>query len=299
MFEQRLMEVSGLVEQRMGMLLDGELLGTAPARLRAAMRHAALAGGKRFRPFLVLESARLFGLRADQAIDAAVAIECVHAYSLAHDDLPAMDNDELRRGQPTVWKAFDEATAILAGDALLTVAFEILARQQTHPNPAVRAELVLGLARSSGASGMAGGQQLDLDAESGRGQDLHTAAGVARIHRMKTAALIAYSAQAGAVLAEAPALARHALAVYGNAMGEAFQIADDLLDAEGDAHAVGKNVRKDAAAGKATSVSTLGVAGARARLLGLEADAIAALEPFGATKQALADAVSFVVRRRR
>lgn len=298
-FEQRLAEAASLVESRLKVLLDGELLVGAPERLRTAMRHAVLAGGKRFRPCLVIESARLFGLRPEQAVDTAAAIECVHCYSLVHDDLPSMDNDALRRGLPTVWKAFDEPTAILSGDALLSAAFEILASGETHASAHVRAELVLRLAQASGAAGMAGGQQLDMDAELAGNPHLHSPAAVMRMHQMKTGALIRFSVEAGAILAEAPAAARQALADYGGALGEIFQIADDLLDAEGDAASVGKGVGKDVSLGKATSVSVLGASEARAKLRELEHDAIAALGSFGEAATTLADAIAFVGRRRR
>jgi farnesyl diphosphate synthase len=297
-FDQRLTEAAGLVESRLTALLDGPLLSSAPERLRAALRHAVLAGGKRFRPCLVIESARLFGLRPEQALDAAAAIECVHCYSLVHDDLPAMDNDVLRRGVPTVWKAFDEPTAILAGDALLSAAFEILASPQAHPKADIRAELVVKLARASGATGMAGGQQLDMEAELGGGAP-HSLAAVMKMHRMKTGALIRCSVEAGATLAEAPAMAQQTLATYAEALGEAFQIADDLLDVEGNQADIGKGVGKDLPSGKATSVAVLGVSGARARLLELERTAISALEPFGASAHVLAEAMRFVVQRKR
>jgi farnesyl diphosphate synthase len=281
----------------LGHLLADPSLGDAPARLAAAMRYAALGGGKRFRPFLVIESARLFGLPPDVALDTAAAIECVHCYSLVHDDLPAMDDDKVRRGRPTVHVEFDEATAILAGDALLTFAFEILARPDTHPDPGVRSRLVLGLARAAGAGGMAGGQQLDLEA----GKQLEGRVGglaeVRSIQDKKTGALIAFAAEAGAMPAGAPEPQRLALMAYARALGAAFQIADDLLDVQGDAATVGKATGKDAAAGKATYVSTLGIAGAKAKLGELEAEAIAALETFGAAAQTLIDAARFVVSR--
>jgi farnesyl diphosphate synthase len=209
-----------------------------------------------------------------------------------------MDNDELRRGQPTVWKAFDEATAILAGDALLTFAFEILGRPTTHADAVVRASLVLGLAEASGGAGMVGGQVLDLASEKGAGSGLHTLDGVRTIQRMKTGALIRFSAESGAILAGATPDRRRALRAYGEALGAAFQIADDLLDAEGDADATGKAVGKDAAAGKATFVTVLGVEGARARLAELNAEARAALAPFGAAASRLIAAIDFVSNRR-
>jgi farnesyl diphosphate synthase len=296
-FEERLGEVAALVENRLAVLLGESALGATPPVLGAAMRHAVLGSGKRFRPFLAIEGARVLGLSDAAALDAACAIECLHCYSLVHDDLPAMDNDELRRGQPTVWKAFDEATGILAGDGLLTFAFELLARPATHPDAAVRASLVLGLAEASGGGGMVGGQVLDLASEKGA-SNLHSLAGVTTIQRMKTGALIRFSAEAGAILASAAPEQRHALCAYGEALGAAFQIADDLLDAEGDAQATGKAVGKDAAAGKATFVTVLGVAGARARLAELNAEARAALATFGDAARDLTAAIDFVSNRR-
>jgi len=295
-FEERLGEIAVLVEKRLAELLSDGALGATPPVLAAAMRHAVLGGGKRFRPFLVVEGARVLGVADGVAVDAAAAIECLHCYSLVHDDLPAMDNDELRRGQPTVWKAFDEATGILAGDALLTFAFELLARPSTHADAAVRAALVLGLAEASGGGGMVGGQVLDLASEKGA-SELHALDGVTMIQRMKTGALIRFSAEAGAILAGATTEQR-ALRAYGEALGAAFQIADDLLDAEGDARATGKAVGKDAAAGKATFVTVLGVAGARARLAELSSEARAALAPFGDAANNLMAAIDFVASRR-
>ena len=297
-FEERLGEIAALVENRLAALLGQDALGATPPVLGAAMRHAVLGGGKRFRPFLVIEGARVLGMSDMAAVDTACAVECLHCYSLVHDDLPAMDNDELRRGQPTVWKAFDEATGILAGDALLTFAFELLARPLTHADAAVRAALVLGLAEAGGSAGMVGGQVLDLASEKGDATSLHTLDGVSTIQRMKTGALIRFSAEAGAILASAAPEERRALRAYGEALGAAFQIADDLLDAEGDASATGKAVGKDAAAGKATFVTVLGVAGARARLAELNAEARAALAPFGEGAHHLAAAIDFVSNRR-
>src|SRR5580692_6362271 len=201
-----------------------------PARLIEAMRYSTLGGGKRFRPFLVVESAALFGVPRQNALMAGAALECVHCYSLAHDDLPAMDNDELRRGQPTAHKAFDEATAILAGDGLLTFAFDILSRPETHPNPAVRVDLVAALARASGLGGMAGGQMLDLAAEGrfdgGRVQQLGETE-VVTLQAMKTGALLSFGCRSGGILGQAPDAERAALERYGSAVGRAFQIADD------------------------------------------------------------------------
>jgi len=270
-----------------------------PRRLLDAMRYASLGGGKRFRPFLVVESAALFGVPERHALMAGAALECVHCYSLVHDDLPAMDDDDLRRGRPTAHKAFDEATAILAGDALLTFAFDILSRPETHPDPAVRAELVMLLARAAGIGGMAGGQMLDLAAE-GRFGDAKTLGEdeVRMLQAMKTGALLRFACVAGAVLGGADAGRRAALDRYGDAVGQAFQIADDLLDVEGDAAVVGKSTGKDAAAGKATMVSIHGVAGARAKLDRLVKDSEAALAPFGGAGAVLVTAARFVANRK-
>ena len=271
-----------------------------PARLLEAMRYAVLSGGKRLRPFLVVETASLFGVARERALAAGAALECVHCYSLVHDDLPAMDNDDLRRGQPTTHKAFDEATAILAGDALLTFAFDLMARDEVHPNPAVRLALVTELARASGIGGMAGGQMLDLDAE-GRFAAKRKLGekDIATLQAMKTGALIGFACRAGAILGEADDTARAALNRYGKAIGQAFQIADDLLDIEGDAATVGKATGKDSAAGKATLVSALGRDDALARLQTLIEDAETALAPFGGKAATLRAAAHFVAARRR
>jgi farnesyl diphosphate synthase len=263
----------------------------------ARVRHATLGGGKRLRPFLTIETASLFGVDAATALEAAIAVECLHCYSLVHDDLPSMDNDEMRRGNPTVWKAFDEATAILAGDALLTLAFEIMAGEETHGDPAVRARLVSGLAIASGAAGMVGGQQLDLEAEAGKGSGLHSLDGVVAIQTRKTGALIRFAAEAGAILGRASASDLQAITAFGTAIGAAFQIADDLLDAEGDAATLGKAARKDAAAGKATFVSVLGLYGARRQLAAMETRAIGALEPLGQRADTLREAAAFIATR--
>src|SRR5262245_19886485 len=200
------------------------------------MRYATLGGGKRFRPFLVIEAAALFGVPQRQALDTAAAVECVHCYSLVHDDLPAMDDDDFRRGRPTVHKRFDEATAVLAGDALLTIAFEILSRPGTHPDPAVRMDLVLGLARAAGWRGMAGGQMRDLEAQGVR-YDLDD---IRLMQALKTGALIEFSVDAGGILGRGSAAERAALKAYARAIGLAFQIADDLLDVEGRVEDIGK-----------------------------------------------------------
>jgi farnesyl diphosphate synthase len=271
-----------------------------PQRLLEAMRYASLGAGKRFRPFLVVESAALFGVPRPQALAVGAALECVHCYSLVHDDLPAMDNDTLRRGRPTVHKAFDEATAILAGDGLLTFAFDILSRPQTHPNPAARIDLVTALARASGLGGMVGGQMLDLAAEgrfdSGRPQRLGERE-VMTLQAMKTGALLGFACRSGGILGEAGEAERAALERYGSAVGRAFQIADDLLDVEGDPALVGKSTGKDADAGKATMVGILGIEGARKRLRELVAEATAALTPFGASAAILTEAARFVAER--
>jgi farnesyl diphosphate synthase len=278
---------------------EGEL--SRPTRLIEAMRYSSLNGGKRFRPFLVVESANLFGVPRRNALMAGVALECVHCYSLVHDDLPAMDNDDLRRGQPTAHKAFDEATAILAGDGLLTFAFDILSRPQTHDDPAVRVELVTALARASGVGGMAGGQMLDLAAEGRFVQKRATQFSeneVLTLQAMKTGALLRFGCEAGGILAAAAPTQRQALSRYGSAVGKAFQIADDLLDLEGDSALVGKATGKDAAAGKATMVSVLGVDAAKARLQQLVAEAEQTLAPFGSGAATLIEAAKFVAERR-
>ncbi len=303
-FAQRLDRIRRLTEARLDALLGAkteppEEDAPPPRRLLDAISHATLGGGKRFRPFLVVESAALFGLSEQEALDTAAAVECVHCYSLAHDDLPAMDNDATRRGQPTVWKAFDEWTAILAGDALLTFAFETLSAPATHPNGEVRLELIAGLARAAGARGMVGGQALDLEAER-LPRDLPLSlAEILHLQSLKTGALITFAAEAGAILGQADNDARRALRTFGTELGLAFQIADDLLDAEGDAATVGKAVSKDAAAGKATLVSLMGIDAARAELKRVEQAAIAALYPFGERAATLIEAAHFVTSRNR
>ncbi len=272
--------------------LDGEI--ARPPRLLAAMRHGALGGGKRLRPFLLAETAALFG-RDDAAVwRVAAALECVHCYSLVHDDLPAMDDDDLRRGQPTVHRAFDEATAILAGDSLLTMAFDVIASPDTALPDSCRNELVSCLARAAGAGGMAGGQMLDLLAASQPpGED-----GIIRLQAMKTGALIRFACEAGAIAAGAPAQDRERLAEFGSAIGLAFQLADDLLDLTSDAAQMGKATGKDAAAGKATLVALNGNEWACRQLDGLVAQAIALLEPYGARAAILVAAARFSAARR-
>jgi len=264
------------------------------ARVYEAMRYAALAPGKRLRPFLVLAGARLFGVARRCALQVATAIEMVHAYSLVHDDLPVMDDSDLRRGRPTCHKEFDEATAVLAGDGLLTAAFGVLADPDTHGDPAVRCELVAALAAAAGAAGMVGGQMIDLIAEH-RTLDIGA---ITRLQRMKTGALIAFSCEAGAILAKAPNEPRSALRGYAHDLGLAFQIADDLLDVEGSAAETGKPVGTDAAAGKATFVSILGVSRARAQAELLVGQAVAHLDLFEQRAELLREAARFVITRR-
>ncbi|MFY9639897.1 MAG: polyprenyl synthetase family protein [Rhodomicrobium sp.] len=293
-FTERLEAHASRLERHLDEWLTPARLGPAAPRLLEAMRYGTLGGGKRFRPFLVIESAALFGIDCEQALNAAAALECVHCYSLIHDDLPAMDDDDLRRGRPTVHKAFDEATAILAGDGLLTLAFEILAAPDTHPNPAVRAGLGLALARASGVAGMAGGQMYDLEAP---GKNL-SEADIRLLQRMKTGALITFGCVAGGILGEASESNIAALRAYGDALGAAFQLADDLLDAEGDAALVGKATGKDSEAGKGTLVSLFGIEAAHTKLEEIKAEALAALVPFKPRDEILAEAAEFVVARK-
>jgi len=289
-------EASEITANLTDALLD-RLLAVPPgleARVYEAMRYSALAPGKRLRPLLVLAGARLFGVARRSALQVAAAIEMVHSYSLIHDDLPAMDNSDLRRGRATSHKEFDEATAVLAGDGLLTMAFEVLSHPDTHGDPAVRCELVSALAGAAGAAGMVGGQMIDLIAEKRR---LDIGA-ITRLQRMKTGALIAFSCEAGAVLAKAAPEVRLALRGYAHDLGLAFQIADDLLDVEGSAAETGKPVGADAAAGKATFVSILGVDRARAQAELLVGQAVAHLELFEDKAELLRQIARFVVDRR-
>lgn len=284
------------VATRLTDALIERLLAVPPgleARVYEAMRYSALAPGKRLRPLLVLGGARLFGVAQRSALQVAAAIEMVHAYSLIHDDLPAMDNSDLRRGRPTCHKRFDEATAVLAGDGLLTIAFAVLAHHDTHGDPAVRCELVSALATAAGGAGMVGGQMIDLIAER---QPLDIGA-ITRLQRMKTGALIAFSCEAGAILAKAAGELRTALRGYAHDLGLAFQIADDLLDVEGSAAETGKPVGADAAAGKATFVSILGVERARAQAGLLVDQAVAHLDLFEQRADLLRQVARFVITR--
>jgi farnesyl diphosphate synthase len=299
-FQQKLIARAGDVEHALDGLLSGETRPgerRRPERLLAAMRHAALGGGKRLRPFLTLETAGLFGVPVAAALRAACAIELVHCYSLVHDDLPAMDDDDLRRGRPTVHKAFDEATAILAGDCLLTYAFEIAADPATHADPALRAGLVQMVARAAGLGGMAGGQALDLEAE--RRDVALSLDETIEMQAMKTGALLAVAVEAGALLGGADGPQSAALSRFGQAIGTAFQIADDLLDHRGDAATLGKRAGKDAARNKATLVARLGVEAAERRRDALVDEAIAALRGVGAGSRAddLVEAARFVAGR--
>lgn len=294
-FAQRLEQCAWLTEAELSRLINAEAGKGTPTRLVAAMRHAALAGGKRLRPFLVVESAGLFGVDAQAAGRTAAALELLHCYSLVHDDLPAMDNDDLRRGKPTVHKAWDEWTAILAGDALLTLAFEVLADPLTHADAAIRSELVLLMARAAGPAGMVGGQALDLAFDKLQDPPSPDIAHVTRLQGMKTGALIKVACEVGAVLGRADAGQRRALCAYGEALGAAFQIADDLLDIEGDAAVVGKALGKDQ--NKATMASVLGVGPAKLRLAALQSEAVEALEPFGSRADVLRQAAAFVAER--
>jgi farnesyl diphosphate synthase len=267
----------------------------ARARLFHAMRHAAIGGGKRLRPLLVVAASRLFAVDAHCALRAGVAVEAVHVYSLIHDDLPAMDDDAMRRGKPTVHVAYDEATAILAGDALHAMGFEILADPATHADPFVRAELVATLAAAAGPGGMAGGQMMDLMAE----HEAFDLATVTRLQHMKTGALIAWCLEAGAILGRIPPSARAPLRGYARDIGLAFQIVDDLIDAEGDAVVAGKAVGKDAHAGKQTFVSLMGVDRAREQAALLVDQAIAHLAGHGAEADLLRAIARYIGARDR
>ncbi|WEK50721.1 MAG: polyprenyl synthetase family protein [Candidatus Kaistia colombiensis] len=270
---------------------EGEI--ARPVRLVEAMRYATLGGGKRLRAFLAIETARLFEADAEGALRVGAALECLHGYSLVHDDLPAMDDDDLRRGRPTVHRAFDEATAILAGDALQTLAFDLLADPATDADPQVRSDLVLGLARASGLGGMAGGQMLDLQAE----KDAPDEAAIRRLQAMKTGALIRFSCEAGAILGRATAADRDRIRRFGEVIGLAFQLADDILDETATPEAVGKATGKDSSRGKGTLVGLYGVTPVRAMLDGLIAEAEALLAPFGGRASTLAEAARFVAIR--
>jgi farnesyl diphosphate synthase len=298
-FSKRLDKTAEETEALLGRLLSDKVETdeiVRPTRLMDAMRYSSLGGGKRLRPFLVVESAAVFGVPRESALLAGAALECIHCYSLIHDDLPAMDNSDLRRGRPTLHKKTDDATAILAGDGLLTLAFDIITRDEIHRDPTVRLLLTRALARAAGIGGMVGGQILDLAGE-GRFGDREPV-DVARLQQMKTGALLRFGCIAGALLGKASSNEYQALDDYGKALGEAFQIADDLLDVEGDASALGKPSGQDAALGKTTFVTQLGIEGARQRVRDLLARADSALSIFGDRGDVLRATSRFVADRK-
>lgn len=287
-------EVTEAINRTIGRLLPDTDLAEAP--LYDAMRHGTLSGGKRLRPFLAIHSAFLFNVDSSRARRVAAAIEFMHCYSLIHDDLPAMDDAALRRGHPTVHKQYDEATAILAGDALLTLAFEVLADPETHPDPFVQTELVRTLAVASGGHGMVGGQMLDLIAER---DDVEFDAGeISRLQRMKTGQLMAFACESGAILGKASEPQRRALRNYAFDLGLAFQVTDDILDVEADPQDTGKDTGKDEAAGKATFVSTMGKDAARSRAEMLAAQAKRHLKIFEGREKMLCELADYVLQRR-
>lgn len=290
-FEVRLIEIADRVTVALDQLIPP---ASGPeANLMRAMRHAALGNGKRMRPFFVLEVGRMFGADETALLRAAAALECIHTYSLVHDDLPCMDDDDLRRGQPTVHKAFNEPTAVLAGDALLTLAFGILSHPDTHADPDIRLRLIARLADAAGARGMVGGQMIDMLGVD-HIRDLNT---ITRMQRMKTGALISYAVEAGAFIGRANDAERQALAGFANDLGLAYQIADDLLDATGDVATVGKATGKDKDAGKATFVTLLGVEGAGQRVRLLAAQAKEHLANFHNRANMLLQSVDYVLER--
>lgn len=289
--------------QRSAKAVDRELTRLLPGgdepegKLFEAMRYGVLGGGKRLRPFLVMAGSEIFNVPKEQSVRVGAAVELVHAYSLVHDDLPCMDDDDLRRGQPTVHRQYDEATAVLVGDALQALAFEVLADKATSSDAKVRADLVLGLARAAGAHGMVGGQMLDLLAET-TAVDAMDRSAIVRLQRLKTGEMIAFAGESGGILGHADPHARDALKMYAHDLGLAFQITDDLLDVEGSADELGKAVGKDEGAGKATFVSLLGVEGARQHARILSDQAAAHLELFGRKADTLRALCDFVINRR-
>jgi farnesyl diphosphate synthase len=297
-FKKKLRSHAETIEQTLIELLNNnplEIETARPETLMDAMRHSSLDGGKRLRPFLMMESAALFGQAPQACAKAAAALELIHCYSLVHDDLPAMDDDDLRRGKPTTHIKFDEAIAILAGDALLTLAFDILSREDTHSDPSVRIELVKLYARNAGLGGMVGGQMLDLAAES---RDEISEQEILTLQAMKTGALIRCACEAGAVLGGASHKDRSTLLQFGALVGQAFQLADDILDETSDAETMGKQTGKDADKGKGTLVSLYGLQKAQARADDLLQQAIKTLEPFGDKAETLIEAARFTVERK-
>ncbi len=292
-FQAALKKTADEIEALLDDLLS--LDGARAPRVTEAMRYSALAQGKRLRPFFVAESARILGADHHQALRVGAALECIHCYSLVHDDLPAMDDDDLRRGKPTCHIAFDEATAILAGDGLLTVAFEIITDPATHSDGVVRAELALELARASGHNGMVGGQMLDLAAEEKHSHDLDE---IIAIQSLKTGALFRYSLEGGAILAQAGAEDRERMRTYADRVGLAFQIADDILDVESSPEQLGKATQKDAEAGKATFIDLFGLDGAKARASALADEAVGALSSYDSKADSLREAARFIVERK-
>ncbi len=295
-FTTRLQQTADTVSNELDQLLhQSALYGETfrPPRLIAAIRHGVLNGGKRLRPLLLIETAALFCHRGAGVVRAACALECLHCYSLIHDDLPCMDDDDLRRGEPTVHRAFDEATAVLAGDALLTLAFDILSRPEISDNANIRAELVQMLARAAGLGGMIGGQALDMTAEIDDPDETE----ILRLQAMKTGALIRFACEAGAVLAGAAPDERLLLARFGSTIGEAFQLADDILDVTATSDAMGKATGKDADRGKKTLLDIYGIDGARERLDQLAEKAIEQLSPFGKRAKILRDTARLIVER--
>lgn len=291
LFERDLAANAEAIEVTLHRLLP--LVEGPQARLHDAMRYASLNGGKRLRPFLVAAGAKLFDVANDQALRVGAAIELIHCYSLVHDDLPAMDNADTRRGQPSCHCQFDEATAILAGDALQSLAFEILADEATHPDAAVRLELVRSLASAAGAAGMCGGQMIDLEAE----ERVLNGDEIVVLQRLKTGVLFRFACEAGAVLGGASVADRGKLRAYADDLGLAFQIKDDLLDVQGDPELAGKALGQDAAAGKATLVALLGVDAAEAKLRSLQADGEKHLDRFGDKAESLCQVLAFVIER--
>ena len=288
-----LTQIAADIDQEFDALL--KLPGDARDRLYAAMRHAAIGGGKRLRPLLVTATAALFHVDRAVAVRVGTAVEAIHVYSLVHDDLPCMDDDDMRRGKPTVHRAFDDATAVLAGDSLHALAFEILANPQTHPDPFVRGELVSTLALASGPEGMAGGQMMDIEAENAT-FDLQT---VMRLQALKTGALIAASVEMGAILGHIPPEGRTHLRGYARDIGLAFQIADDILDVEGDPELAGKALQKDADAGKGTFVSLMGLERAKQQAEMLVAQANEHLSCYGSEANLLRAIANYITERDR